>query len=396
VLAVTAVLALMTGYIPQAHATSEFYKPDSDDEIIAELPADVVALAASVRELANETTGPTLREQPHQMRQIIDSYRLASNTNSARAYGHTLALLQSWPTHTEPPPMLRLIKADVLQHNHAFDQAAAELDQLLSIDPGNQFALQMKSQIHLVIGDYRLVQSLCEALASYGHRMSAHNCQAQLDGVSGAALPALTHVDSLLNSKALSRGEALELNITAAGLAHRLGEHDRAELYYTTAFRLSPSNDYVLVNYADWLLERDRAVDAASLLVSESGNANKFELQLVYLQALLLSDNQEEATGLLPEIRNTISIMEGRGEERPSKLLARYYLTIAHDFDRAHREALRNWQIQKEPSDSWMLARSAVAAERWDSLDQLLLWYRSTGQQDYRVDELIAQQGLSE
>ena len=382
--------------LPRVYADSELFKPESDDVIVAELPADVVELAAQVRVSTSNVSTLKIFDPQQQALQIMDAYRLASSSSSARAYGHTLSLIRSWPSEIELPPILRLIKADVLQHNHGFDQALQELDVVLARDPSNLLALQMKSQVHLVTGDYASVQHVCSSLAALGHGMSASNCQAQLDGVTGAARPALALVESLLQSQAVNSNDALELTTTAASLAHRLGEHSLAEHYYTSALRIDPDSTYLLINYADWLLERGRANEAATLLARESGNTNKLELRIVYIQALVETGASEAAGEYLTEIGETIAVISRRAEERPSKLLARYYLTISHDYDSAHREALRNWQVQKEPGDSLLLARSAVAAEREDSLKTLLSWYHETGQEDYRLKELFNRYEISE
>ncbi len=377
-------------------AASTSYVPDSEAEVIANLSSAEVQLAARMR--AENTTPNSLGNQngspDPDLRQVLEAYNLASGSNNPRVYGYTLTLISSWQETAEVPVLVRLIKAAVLQHGHEFSAALDELALVTAIDPENWQALQMQSQITLVTGDYAAARRYCNALDSAGHVLLASNCLAQVDGLTGAAEAALIRVESLLSENHLEAAQALEFHITAASLAQRLARPVIAEQHFRTALMLNPQHSYLLVNYADWLLNQSRAADAASLLQAHADDQNQLELQLIYAQALIESKQGEVAKPLLLTLKETFSALSRRETERPNKLLARYALLFSGDLELAHRAALLNWQIQKEPSDALLLARSALAAGELESLQLLAQWRGNQGLQDRRLDVLLSEAGL--
>lgn len=324
------------------------------------------------------------------MRQIIASYRLAVAEDSARAYGYTLSLFEDWPSDVPAPDFLHLIEADILQHGHDFEAARQRLATVLQQDPGNSQALQMLAQVSLVMADYQRVDEACSELRAHGYEVLAVNCRAQLDGLTGASDAALSSTEFILESRDLSAGERLELHITAATIAHRLGRVSLAERHYREALAASPDSHYVLINFSQLLQEQGRHDEVVRLLRSQDDLTTQYELQMLSLESRLATGEIDEQASELAALHEAISVMARRGEDRPHKLIAQHALAFTDDFALAHEAALANWQVQKETSDLLLLAQAAQRADQRQTLAMLRDYQEETGLQDNRLDSLLA------
>ena len=371
-------------------AKAEPYIPDNDSTIITRLPSAVVAMSQQLR-----ATEGSRNDNPQQLfAQAYRSYQLALTEQDPRAYGRTLAIIEQWPDNVGKPVSLRLIAAAVLQHNHEFVPALDELRTVLEEEPGNAQALMIQAQIGLVTAHYPLTQQSCDALVNRVERAFQINCQAQLDGVTGKADTALDTLTQELDSgRPMSRQALLEIHITIATIAHRLGENDMAGQHYLAALTMAPDNTYLLSNYAQWLLQQERYRDVIALLGSEPDPTSNVELGVMLTNALLSSSdaaNSNRAASLIAELEAYFETAYRRGENLPVKEFARFALDIQGRPEAALEAAMKNWSSQKEPSDALLLAEAATAASRQDVIENLRDWTGSTGMQYAALDTLIA------
>ncbi|MEQ9613154.1 MAG: hypothetical protein RIK09_16190 [Gammaproteobacteria bacterium] len=322
-------------------------------------------------------------------RKVLDAYNLAQDQGYARAYGHALALVNEWPTQYEPPPLLRIVKAALLQRTHDFGAARGELELALNADPEHQQALLMLAQIGLVTGDYGDVAEYCERLSQQPFLLAALNCRAQLQGLTGDGDAALSMLQSALALPSVSRLDARELHTTAATIAHRLGYTSIAESHYQQAFRLGNTSHYFLSNYAQWLLEQQRYGEAEDLLSSFIDGEDAYELMIFYFQSIRHSSPEMARQFEQQALTQAIQFLSRRADDRPHKVLARYALIVANDAATALTEAQLNWQQQKEPSDTLLLAQAAVLVEDIATIEQVRQWQKTTGQEDLRLDSLL-------
>jgi len=373
------------------------YRPDSANTVVSILPDAVVKLAAQVRRQAAAVTEPASANgssgSAPDLRQIMATYQLAERDNSARGYGHTLSLIQRWPADKPKPSLLLLIKAAVLQHNHAFAESRRELDALLLREPDHRRALQMASQVSMVMANYDSAGLYCAQLSSAGYAHSALNCRAQVDGLTGRALPALSSVTDRLSSVRLSVTDSFELATTAADIARRLGRDELARSYYRTALALSPNNQYVLTSYSDWLLQQEQSAAVIELLGRHEAVNTSFELQLILARARQLAGSQLQADREIERLQAATSAMARRGADRPHKLVARFQLWFGSDTALALNAAQANWTVQKEPSDARLLAEAALAADNSKVLEELQQWADETGLEYQALKELLARAG---
>ena len=369
-------------------------RPAAPDTVVATLSDSVVALAASVRQ--SERLGEKNFDAGSYLQAVFNTYELATRNNDARAYGHTLQLLQQWPSAQPMPDTARLIKAAALQHSHHFDAAAAELAHIPAQSPARHSAAQMLAQISLTAGHYDAAIKACDELRDRGAALLALNCQTQIDGLTGDANHALTQLRTLLAQDSLAPAMRLEFLLTAADIANRLAMNEQAQQYYQAALQLAPDNNYLIISYSDWLMRESNPGAVLALLADRFDPESDFEQLILYALALRESGQQSAFDKYAQRLNTALSAMHQRGDDRPHKLIAQHALYIANDYALAVQAAKANWQIQKEPSDLLLLVKAGNAAQDSAALDIARSWLAETGTEYVYLQTLLEpKQGVS-
>lgn len=378
--------------IPLAGYSQTFTPPD-DSFIVEELPSPVVKLSRQLqqeRSAQNETL--TTEEL---LQQATRSYRIAVTDRSPRAYGRTLSLLQSWPEGEDKPAQYHILKAAVLQHNHEFTQAVRQLDQALSLEPDNAQAMLIKAQIGLVTGDYAMARRNCGALRPLVQPSIHLNCQVQIDGVTGNASDALNAVERSLNDdRSPGYENRVELLLSAAVITHHLGQESRASRLYLQVLQQAPMNYYALTRYGDLLLESGRPGRLVTLLDAYPEDAMNTELRILLAEALQDIDSSAasaRAEQLKEALHEEFSTALRRGEALPHKSYARFSLNLLDRPRQALEAAKENWTLQREPSDTVLLARAALEAGDHGTLQEVRRWVEDTGLESRQLERLLRQ-----
>lgn len=393
-------ISFITGMLLTLTSLAQPYTPESNSSVVDILPAAIVELSADIRRSQASRQQSATASGSQILRQAMDAYQVAVSSGEARAYGHTLSILQRWPESDTRPAMYHILLAAVLQHNHEFDAALAELQRVTASGMNGSDrsayiqALMIQSQIGLVIGDYALVEQSCTALEQTARRAVFVNCQAQLDGVTGNALHALSLLTSTLRAGTnLNTVDYQELLTTAAVIAHRLGDSPLAESYYQGALRLSPTNAYLIVNYSTLLLELDRPVDVVALLSADANGTLNAEMNILLAKALRATGSEADrrrAADIVATLEQEFELAFMRNEAIPHKEYAQYALDLTNLPDAALSSAAENWSFQKEPSDTLLLARAATLNNDRDVLNDIEQWMSSVGLEDERLQAILA------
>ncbi|MEX1198391.1 MAG: hypothetical protein WEB57_11105 [Pseudohongiellaceae bacterium] len=375
---------------------SQTYIPDNDDVIVEDLPSPIVAMSRELR--SREVDSLSQLSPDALLQQAWQAYRIAVSGQSPRAWGRTMSLLQRWPQSREKPADYHNLMAAVLQHNHEFSRAIEHLDMALATDPDNSQAMLIKAQIGLVNGQYAMAGEYCTRLRMLVRYPISLNCQAQLDGVTGQAERALADLDALLaDSRNLNPGDRTELRLTAAVISHRLARTQEAENHYRHALQLAPATPYALVHYSSLLLESDRPADVVTLLDAHPGEWLNTELRILLAEALqsIGSDTaQARSRQLVEELQAEFDATLLRGEAIPYKAFAHFSLNLLDRPGQALSAARDNWSVQKEPSDTLLLARAAAASGDTTVLSEIGQWLEQTGTEHVRLRSLLRDAGV--
>jgi hypothetical protein len=345
--------------------------PSTDSDVLERVPARATDPAA--REM--QALRQAWRAQPQDLDTAI---RLAwryqqevAATGDPRYMGTIQAALAPWWNLPEPPTDVRVLRAVVLQFDHRFDPALADLAAVLREEPDHAAALAWQLAIRLVQADYAGARSSCDALAPHSSPLIAAACRAQVDAATGQATSAAAALRAALQSeRGADAAERLWSLTRLAEIDERRGDFSAAEAAFKEAESLGLADVYLQAAHADFLLDRGRAADVLALL-KDRGRADVLLLRLA-LAAQAVKD--PKAADFERELFARFDAARLRGDTSHRKEEARATLTLRKDPARALPLARANWAEQREPADARVLLEAALAARDKAAAAPVLQW----------------------
>lgn len=372
--------------------TAEPFVPEDKNFQVVSLSAAVVALHQQLQanDVTNEATSARLYPS------IINSYQIAVRDNSPRAYGRVFSLLNQWPDSEEQPAEIRNIHASVLQHYHNFEQALDIINNAIDNNASNLTTQLIRFQIAMVSGDYSLADLACRDISTEGDEADALNCRAQLQAATGELQMASDNLRAYMrNNPSATVGQLFELLLTAGDIAVRQGNLQRAEMYFTDAFRINPEHHYLRLQYMDLLLSQGRHDDVLRFISTIPEQLINDEIKILQIRALSAagpSENKNLIETLSTELKSSFQQSLEREERLPHKDMALFYDYVENDPESALRHAYQNWQTQKEISDTLLVYRSAQDTSNSSILEEVKSWLEENGTTDARLEALSNKQ----
>ena len=294
--------------------------------------------------------------------------------------GYAEAVISPWTTKANVPAALLVTQATVLQYRHEFTVARALLDQATRADPALAQAWLALASLDMLEGDYARAAGRCGRAGRLGGRAVGLACAGNVHLYTGRAEEGLA---------LLAQADIPALGAWVEGLRaegnERLGRWQQAEGHYRKALKLAPGDNYLLVGYADFLLDRGRAKEVVALLASYT------ESDTTYLRLALAHAALESPQASM--FRWTMAARFEAYKLRDSALLgreeARFLLHLAGDPDAALAAALRNFERQREPADVRILLEAARAARRPEAAGPAIAFVERVKLQDPVIEALV-------
>ena len=360
--------------------------PSRDDEVIEVLPAGVAGRAEARRarkELAARPSDPAVAVR------IATRYlEQARESGDPRFVGLALAAIAAWNDDARAPDAVLLLKATLQQYLHEFDAAAQNL-QLLVARPGPDARAQAwltLATVRRVQGRYVDSDQACEHLVTIGAALHGRACLAENAALRGQVGSARKTLDELLSQGGLAFGTQAWLLTTLAELEQREGRAADADAAFKAVMQRQP-DAYVLVAYADFLIEQRRPREAVELLRGHP----RTDPVLLRLAIAGTQARTPEAARDVTEMRERIALANERPEAR--KFHGREQAMFALEIDHAPALALDlargNVEQQREPLDLLVLAQAARASGDRAALDEAKRLQKSIGLHDRRIDALL-------
>jgi hypothetical protein len=381
-------LSLLLAHLPPAAAAaSTAYRPAADAQVLARVPARNTDPRA--RELL--ALREAWRQQPQD---VAAAVRLATRyfdevaaEGDPRYVGYAQSVLQPWWAMAEPPPAVRVLRAQVLQFDHRFDDALADLDGALRQQPDLGRAWAWRTAILMVQADYARARSSCEQMAPLGSALIAAGCLAQVDAATGRAAAAAASLRAALAQAADAPPEERLWCLTRlAETEERLGNGAAAEAAFRAALALGAADVYLQAAYADFLLDRGRAADVLALLKGR-GRADVLLLRQA-LAARAVAD--PAAAALAQELAARFAAARLRGDTSHQKEESRFVLALQGNAPQALSLAQQNFAVQREPADARILLEAALAARNAQAARPVLAWLDASGIESVALRALAA------
>lgn len=367
--------------------TAAPFTPNSDGQVLERVPAR--AANAELRQLQG-----AWRAAPGD---LAAATRLAwryqaevAATGDPRTMGWIQATLLPWWNLPDPPPEVRVLRAVVLQFDHRFEPALADLAAVLAADPSHVPALAWQLAIQLVRADYVAAGSSCEQMKAHVSPLVAAACGAQLAALGGRIGPAAQALQQALAQPA-DAAEALWSLTRLAEIEQWRGNAAGAEAAFRRALALAAqgrADVYLEAAWADFLLEQGRPAEVLARL--KDARADVLLLRLA-LAARAAGDPQAAVHGRTLQARFDAARLRGDTSHRKEE--ARYRLAVLGDAGGALPLASENFAGQKEPADALLLLQAALAARNKAAAQPALQWLERSGFEGRAWRALAAQIG---
>ena len=367
--AATIVAALLFARL--AFATS--YRPNGDDVVLEQLSPASAALR-QWREPGARAVTVTLDQALATARRYVE---IGQTWSDPRLYGYAQAALGPWWNTDPAPPQLLVMRARILQFQHQFDAALAQLEPALRADQFNADAWLLFASIEQVRGNVRAARMACLKLLPIADPLVGATCAA-----STAALGERSDQAEQLLAQALTRpsdaspAQRVWALTTLAEIRARRGDDASAETAFKQAIALAPEDVYTRAAYADLLLATARPREVRSLIGADPAQADATLLRVAIAAA---RNHDGDAKMLADAFDRRFSEARARGDQTHLREQARFLLDVRGDAGAALALAQTNFTIQREPADAAVLLESAAAARDPVAAQPALDWLQQTG-----------------
>ncbi len=369
------------------------FTPSSDAQVLERLPAR----ASDPRAREMFALREALRRAPQDLALAVELSRRYVDAVAAegdpRYVGYIQAALQPWWNLPEPPVDVRVLRAIVMQFDHRFEPALADLDAALRADPRNAQAWSWRAAIHMVQANYAEARRSCDGLAPLAPPLIGVACLAQVDATTGRAAPAAAALRAALD-KTRQDPETTDAQrqwalTRLAEIEERRGAFEAAETAFRAALALDIGDVYLQAAYADFLLDRGRAAEVLERL-KDRGRADVLLLRLA-LAAQATGHPKRETWAA--ELTARFDAARQRGDTSHRKEEARFLraLRAPAALPQALVLARQNFAEQREPADARVLLEAALAARDPAAAEPALRWMSESHVESVALQSLAGQ-----
>ena len=370
---------------PAANAAP--FRPRSDSQVLATVPArasDPRARELTVLRAAWRAAPQDVERATALARRYFDQ---VAAEGDPRYIGYAQSALQPWWDLPQPPAAVRVLRAMLLQFDHRFEPALADLAAALQEQPDDGVAWSWQTAILMVRADYDAARRSCEGLARLATPLVAVACRAQVDAITGHATQAAAALRTALQKPALGPEERLWALTRLAETEERLGQAAAAERAFNEAIKLGVADVYLQAAFGDFLLDRGRGAEVLQLLA----DGRRADVLLLRLALAAKATHDARAGALAAELAARFDAARQRGDSTHRKEESRFVLALQGDVPRALALAQQNWREQREPADARILLEAALAARDRAAAQPVLDWMTTWGVQSVALQGLAAQ-----
>jgi len=294
--------------------------------------------------------------------------------------------LAHWERDEEPSIDILIVRANIKQIDHRFDEALADLETVIIREPGNPQARLSRAFVLATIGKAQNGRADCARLRSNVSLIIRETCLARVAGLTGEAERSLMRLSAALDTFAVrSESERAFALSVAAEIAVRLGYDDQAETLYKALIGIDARSVFSRAAYADFLIGQKRMSEARDS-IGDQPNTEVLLLLRVLANAGL-SDKPASMAAVKLTARMDADFK--RADISHAREYARFALYHLDDPALAIALAQKNWRAQKEPIDARILLEAAQAASDNAAIDEIAAWVEMTKLEDKRLQALL-------
>ncbi len=383
----TALMSLAVGclIIFSVAATAEPYRPGHDDEILETVATGGGGLSSELQ-LIERLVARNPKNVDIVSNTVATMIRLGSERNDPYFYGRAEALLVPWWTKPYPPAAILPLRAAILQHQHAFQPALADLTVFLATHPENASARLAQATIFQVVGEFAKARAACEELPAAVEPLIAMVCVEWAESLTSDPRRAIARIQNRLNLPRPYSRSALGYAWSALGdMGRRRGRQDDAAKFFAKALAQNPTDSFALVSLADIFIEDDQPERTLDLLADVPDSdaitvRRAISNRLARRTAKQVAEptNGKLGASQIDAIAASFAAATARKTNVHQREEAMFELSIRDQPRTAVALAKANWTFQRETVDLRLLIRAGIAAADEEALLMARNWLRTS------------------
>jgi hypothetical protein len=372
-----------------AHAAP--FTPTQDSEIVERLPFASDPAARQLDSLRQQLAG---RPADTALRLDIAQryFALAMAQGDPRLVGYATAALEPLAKSAPSNADYWLLRGQLQQFNHQFDDALASLAKASQLDSASPAPLAWRAAIFMVQARYAEAEAECQRLKPLAELLWGAGCLAYAQSASGSLRPAFDALSAAVRTAATAKPPStpellLWSHTRLAEMALRLRLPELAETHFKSALALGVTDQFLLGAYADFLLQQRRPAEVLALLAGWE----RSDILLLRLALAANSAKDARAADWTRQLRERFDAAAQRGDSLHEQEAARFELDLRNNPARALTLAGSNYAVQKEPRDAEILMRAALAAQQPRAAQPAIDWLRISQYEDAALEQLARQ-----
>ena len=339
-------------------ANAERYSPRNGDDIIASWP--VVTSPALQKAQTEKRLHPN---DPSAVVALANNYlALANKPGESRLYGLAQASLKPLIESNTNNLQAWLTWAQVLQHQHQFNESLDAIAKVLAQDPKNINANLLSARIYLIQDKPQQARQSCLKLLGYSDLLTTSVCVLEITSHQpGKLQESYNQLIAMADRQGFPGDERGPwLAQVLADMAMRLGEAKAAADWL--APQLNTASVNYLAQWADTQFAQQRYQPVIDYLVPIVQAAPEVD-DLLLLQLSIAEKNTGSKTDWQSQLAKRVALREQRQDSQHANELARYYLDVNPQPQKALHWAQLHFENSRETADKELLARAKTAQE---------------------------------
>lgn len=383
-------LALAIFALASVAATDSFgqsqspYIPESSDTVVESLPKSLTLnrdRMASLREQIAANPDNSQLAAAAAMGYI----KMGNEEGDPRFFGYARSAIDRWWEADSPPSEVVKVRAKLLEKDHQYAAALADLQALVAREPEDAQAWIEIVNLLRVLGRYDEAAKAVTQLESFSTPATVLIAKAPLWAATGKS----SQIASALNDLDTSENADLAnwILATTADVHAIQGNVDLADEHYRKAISRDPNNFHLKRTYADFLLDYGKA-EVVLKLLKDNEYDNGCLLLLAVAAKRLKQDNL--VANLKSKLETRFKAIRLRDSVPHRRFESRYELALENNPAKALEIALENWELQKENRDARAVLEAALAAKNESAAAGVVKFLQDSGNEDAAIRKLIS------
>lgn len=299
----------------------------------------------------------TIRSAEEAMEILLASRKL---NQSGAAVGQVKHYLEEQDARGALDPAHKLVKARLLQLYHQFDAASALLNDVTKSPAHSASAQLLLANIQVQMGQFEQARDTCSDLFGQVALIVTLTCTLDADFQSSPSRTTYTRLAALTATHATAPTPQMRwVYETLASMALQVDEPELARNHLKTIELSSAPVSLIALWMDTHIAERNPSAifnRIAPMVAEQSSIDDAILLRLAIAEAQAGDDKKWQQ-----RMQQRVAIREWREDNEHAAQLARYYLDVAPDKDKALHFASLHFEHSKTATDAALLARASAA-----------------------------------